>query len=151
MAPHSSIFAWKIPWMEEPGGLQSMGSLESDTTERLHFTSLHTASAAAKSLQLCLILCDPIDGSPPGSPVPGILQARTLLLCKWYASSCTYSLNATVRTRHGTMNWFQIGKGVCQDCILSPHLFNLYTDYIMWKCQGEGSISWNQDCQEKYQ
>ena len=35
-------------------------------------------SAAAKSLQLCLTLCDPIDGSPPGSPVPGILQARTL-------------------------------------------------------------------------
>ena len=37
MAPHSSTLAWKIPWMEEPGGLQSMGSLESDTTERLHF------------------------------------------------------------------------------------------------------------------
>ena len=37
MASHSSTFAWKIPWMEEPGGLQSMGSLESDTTERLHF------------------------------------------------------------------------------------------------------------------
>ena len=35
-------------------------------------------SAAAKSLQSCLTLCDPIDGSPPGSPVPGILQARTL-------------------------------------------------------------------------
>ena len=34
--------------------------------------------AAAKSLQSCLTLCDPIDGSPPGSPVPGILQARTL-------------------------------------------------------------------------
>ena len=37
MAPHSSTLAWKIPWAEEPGGLQSMGSLESDTTERLHF------------------------------------------------------------------------------------------------------------------
>ena len=37
MAPHSSTFAWKIPWMEEPGGLQSMGSLQSDPTERLHF------------------------------------------------------------------------------------------------------------------
>ena len=36
MAPHSSTFAWKIPWTEEPGRLQSMGSLESDTTERLH-------------------------------------------------------------------------------------------------------------------
>ena len=37
MAPHSSTLAWKIPWTEEAGGLQSMGSLESDTTERLHF------------------------------------------------------------------------------------------------------------------
>ena len=37
----------------------------------------HAAAAAAKSLQLCPTLCDPIGGSPPGSPVPGILQART--------------------------------------------------------------------------
>ena len=37
MVPHSSTLAWKIPWMEEPGGLQSMGSQESDTTEQLHF------------------------------------------------------------------------------------------------------------------
>ena len=36
MATHSSILAWKIPWMEEPGRLQSMGRKESDTTERLH-------------------------------------------------------------------------------------------------------------------
>ena len=39
---------------------------------------LFAAAAAAKLLQLCPTLCDPIDGSPPGSPVPGILQARTL-------------------------------------------------------------------------
>jgi len=37
MAPHSSTLAWKIPWTREPGRLQFMGSLESDTTERLHF------------------------------------------------------------------------------------------------------------------
>ena len=43
-----------------------------------------TAAAAAKSLQSCLTLCDPIDGSPPGFPVPGILQARTL---EWVAIS----------------------------------------------------------------
>ena len=41
-------------------------------------------TAAAKSLQLCLTLCDPIEGSPPGSPIPGILQARTL---EWVAMS----------------------------------------------------------------
>ena len=38
---------------------------------------------------------------------------------------------ATVRTGHGTTDWFQLGKGVCQGCILSPCLFNLYTEYIM--------------------
>ena len=42
------------------------------------------AAAAAKSLQSCPTLCDPVDGSPPGSPVPGILQARTL---EWVATS----------------------------------------------------------------
>ena len=42
------------------------------------------ATAAAKSLQSCLTLCDPIDRSPPGSPIPGILQARTL---EWVAIS----------------------------------------------------------------
>ena len=41
-------------------------------------TEQQTAADAAKSLQSCPTLCDPIDGSPPGSPVPGILQARTL-------------------------------------------------------------------------
>ena len=45
----------------------------------------YTAAAAAKLLQSCLTLCDPIDGSPPGSPVPGILQARRTL--EWVAIS----------------------------------------------------------------
>ena len=45
---------------------------------------MHRDAAAAKSLQSCPTLCDPIDGSPPGSPVPGILQARTL---EWAAIS----------------------------------------------------------------
>ena len=44
------------------------------------------ATAAAKSLQSCPTLCDPIDGSPPGSPAPGVLQARTL---EWVAISFT--------------------------------------------------------------
>ena len=45
---------------------------------------IYIAAAAAKSLQSCPTLCDPIDGSPPGSPAPGILQARTL---EWVAIS----------------------------------------------------------------
>ena len=95
-------------------GYSLWGRKESDTTERLHFhfqefpgglvvrtwcfhccglgsvPGLGTkilqalAAAAAKSLQSCPTLCDPIDGSPPGSSVPGILQARTL---EWVAIS----------------------------------------------------------------
>ena len=82
MATHSSILAWKIPWTEEPGGLQSMG-LQRVSHERAHIHAA-AAAAAAKSLQSCPTLCDPIDGSPPGSPVPGILQARVL---EWVAIS----------------------------------------------------------------
>ena len=50
------------------------------------------------------------------------------------------------RTVHGTTDWFQIGKGVCQGCVLSPCLFNLYEKHLVGV-----STSWNQDCQEKYQ
>ena len=48
------------------------------------FNNQGYAAAASKSLQLCPTLCDPIDGNPPGSPIPGILQARTL---EWVAIS----------------------------------------------------------------
>ena len=56
----------------------------------------------------------------------------------------------TVRTGHGTTDWFQIGKGVHQGCIWSPCLFNLYAEYSM-RNAGLEETSWNQDCQEKYQ
>ena len=58
---------------------------------------------------------------------------------------------ATFRTGHGTTDWFQIGKGGSQGCILSPCLFNLYGEYIMRNSGLGRSTSWNQDCQEKYQ
>ena len=57
----------------------------------------------------------------------------------------------TVRTGHGTTDWFQIGKGVRQGCILSPCLFNLYAEYIKRNAGLEEATSWNQDFQEKYQ
>ena len=56
----------------------------------------------------------------------GIPDHLTCLLRNLYAGQ-----EATVRTGHGTTDWFQIGKGVCQGCILSPRLFNLYAEYIM--------------------
>ena len=54
------------------------------------------AAAAAKSLQSCPTLCDPIDGSPPGSPVPGILQARTL---EWVAISFSNACKWKVKVK----------------------------------------------------
>ena len=54
---------------------------------------------------------------------------------------------ATVRTGHGTTDWFQIRKGVCQGCILSPCLFNLYEEYIM----RNAGLDEAQDYQEKYE
>ena len=56
----------------------------------------------------------------------GIPDHLTCLLRNLYAGQ-----EETVRTRHGTTDWFQIRKGVCQGCILSPCLFNLYAEYIM--------------------
>ena len=103
-----SLYAMRETWVRSPGQEDSLGrkwqptpvllpekfhgwrSLvgyspwvgeESDMTEQLHW---FTAAAAATSLQSCPTLCDPREGSPPGSPVPGILQARTL---EWVAIS----------------------------------------------------------------
>ena len=58
--------------------------------------------------------------------VMGIPDHLTCLLRNLYAGQ-----EATIRTGHGTTDWFQIGKGVCQGCILSTYLFNFYAEYIM--------------------
>ena len=73
----------------------------------------------------------------------GIPDNLTFLLRILYAGQ-----EATVRTGHETTDRFQIGKGVCQGCILSPCLFNFYAEYIMRRWAGR-STSWNQDCWEK--
>ena len=57
----------------------------------------------------------------------GIPDHLTCLLRNLYAGQ-----EATVTTGHGTMDWFKIGNGIWQGCILSPCLFNLYAEYIMW-------------------
>ena len=62
----------------------------------------HTAAAAAKSLQSCPTLCDPIDGSPPGSPVPGILRARTL---EWVAISFSNAWKWKVKVKSLSRVW----------------------------------------------
>ena len=70
--PHSSTLAWKIPWTEEPGRLQSMGSLESDTTERLHFHFPLSCTGEGNGNPLqCSCLENPRDGEPGGLPSMG--------------------------------------------------------------------------------
>ena len=56
-------------------------------------------------------------------------------------SSLYAGQEATVRTGHGTADWFQIGKGVHQGCILSPCLFNLYAEYIMQNARLDESLA----------
>ena len=168
MAPHPSTLAWKLPWTEEPGRLQSMGSQrvrhdwvtslslfifmhwrrkwqptpaflpgESQGRRRLPSTgsqsrtrlkrlshlcifnievglwfdwALHclmqitvmAAAAATKLLQSCLTLCDPGDSSPSGSPIPGILQARTL---EWVAISFSNAWKWRVKVKSLSRVW----------------------------------------------
>ena len=75
----------------------------------------------------------------------GIPDHLTCLLRNLYAGQ-----EATVRTGHGTPDWFQIGKGERQGCILLPCLFNLYAEYIMRNTALEEAQA-GQDCQKKYQ
>ena len=74
----------------------------------------------------------------------GIPDDLTYLLRNLYEGQ-----EAIVTTGHGTTDWFQIGKGVCQGCILSPCLFICRVHHE--KCWAGECTSWNQDCQEKYQ
>ena len=73
MAPHSSTLAWKIPWTEEPGKLQSMGSEESDTTEQLHFHfSLSGIGEGNGNPLQCSCLENPRDGGAWWAAIYGV-------------------------------------------------------------------------------
>ena len=80
MAPHSSTFAWKILWTEEPGRLQSKGSLESDMTEQLHFHfSLSCIGEGNGNLLQCPCLENPRDVEAWWAAVYGVAQNQTRL------------------------------------------------------------------------
>ena len=80
MATHSSTFAWKIPWTEEPGGLQSMRSLGTDMTERLHFPfSLSCIGEGNGNLLQCSCLENPRDRGAWWAAVYGVTQSQTRL------------------------------------------------------------------------
>ena len=80
MIPHSNTLAWKIPWTEEPGRLQSMGLLNSDTTERLHFHfSLSCIGEGNGNPLQCSCLENPRDGEAWWAAIYGVAQSRTRL------------------------------------------------------------------------
>ena len=96
MAPHSSTLAWKIPWMEEPGGLQSMGSLRVSTTEQLHFHfSLSCIGEGNGSPLQCSCLENPRDWGAWWAAVYGVVQSWTRL--KQLSSSSSIALHSCIQ------------------------------------------------------
>ena len=130
LAIHSSTIAWKIPWTEELGRLQSMGS---QRVRHDWATSLSHSQLFQKRVSRYLLKKDHVSNLLSQLNMLPIwsTDASGLLL----AISCTIFLHvgqeATVRTRLGTTDSFNIGKGVCQGCVLSLCLFNLKAEYIM--------------------
>ena len=109
MAIHSSTLVWKIPWIEEPGGLRSMGSLQLGTTERLHFHfSLSGIGEGNGNPLWCSCLENPRDGGAGWASVYGVAQSRTRLKqlssCSSSVTNCAGSLNVEDRGRRSQSN-----------------------------------------------
>ena len=98
MATHSSTLAWKIPRVEEPGGLQSMGSLKLDTTERVHFHfSLSCTGEGNGNPLQCSCLENPRDGGACWAAIYGVTQSWTQL--KQLSNSSSSRGRSYIRTR----------------------------------------------------
>ena len=134
MATHSSVLSWRILGTGEPSGQPSMGSQSQTGLKR--FSSSSRGSLKKQELQKSIYFCfigytkafDCVHHNKLWKTLKemGIPGHLTCCLRNLYAGQ-----EATVRTGHGTMEWFQIGKGVHQGCILSPCLFNLDASYKM--------------------
>ena len=109
MAPHSSTLAWKILWMAEPGGLQSMGLLRVGTTEQLHFHfSLSCIGEGNGNPLPCSCLENPRDRAAWQAALYGVAQSRTWL--KRLSSSSSSSRFVIVflpRSKHLLISWLQ--------------------------------------------
>ena len=130
-----------------PNFLEEISSL-SHSIVFLYFFALITEEGFLISPCYSLELCIQMDIFLYGGRIlkeMGIPDHLTCLLRNLYAGQ-----EATVRTGHGTTNWFQIGKGVHQGYIFSPCLFNLYAEYII-RNAGLDEAQTDQDCWEKYQ
>ena len=114
------VFTLVLEKAEEPEVKLPTSAGSSNKQESSRKTSISALLTMSKPLTVWITINWKI---PKEMDIPDHL---TCLLRNLYAGQ-----EATVRTGHGTTDWFQIGKGVCQACILSPCLFNLYAEYIM--------------------
>ena len=127
MAPHSSTIAWKIPWTEEPGRLQSMRSQELDTNERLHFHfSLSCIGEGNGNPLPCSCLENPRDGGAWWAAVCAVTQSRTRL--KRLRAAVSLSLVCTLLCRDSFTQYI--------DCEIYP-LFVLWIFIVIavWRLQ----------------
>ena len=122
MATHCSTMPGKFHGQRIQVGYRPWRHKESDMTEQLHFTFalLTTPKPLAVWITTNWKILQEM----------GIPENLACLLGNLYVSQ-----KGTLRTGHGTTDWFQIGKGICQGCILSPCLFDLYAEYIMWNAR----------------
>ena len=127
MAPHSSTFAWKIPWTEKPGGLQSMGLLELDTTERLHCHFLLSCIGEGNGNPLqCSCLENPRDGKAWWAAVYEVAQSRTRLKRLSSSSSSMIPLPFTL------LFWVGVYKPFL--CFLSREDPLAFVEELVWWC-----------------
>ena len=107
MATHSSILTWRIPWMEEPGELQSMGSIESDTTEQLHFRFSLSCIGEGNGNPLVFLPGESQGREAWWAAVYEVAQSRTRL--KQLSSSSIHNIKCTILiTLKYTMQWCEV-------------------------------------------
>ena len=144
MASHSSTLAWRIPWMGEPGGLQSMGSLR-DTTERLHFHfSLSCIGEGNGNPLQCSCLENPRGRGAWWADIYGVAQSRTRL--KWLSSSS--SMITCIHYYRYHREWFHCPKNpLCPpihpsltQSLATPDLFYCLHSFDFSKCHIIGVI-----------
>ena len=120
-----STFAWKIPWTEKPGRLQSIGSLESDTTEQLHFHfSLSCTGEGNGNPLQCSCLENPRDGGAWWAAVYGIAQSRTRLK-RLKRSDCFFLRKTLWET-----NWKHLSYRMFQS-FTHPSIFLLFVYFFI--------------------
>ena len=150
MAPHSSTLAWKIPWTEEPGRLQSMGSLRSDTTEQLHFHfSLSCIGEGNGNPLQCSCLENRRDGGAWWAAIYGVTQSWTWLKRlssnrAYIANNKYWSLGAELVAGKGIVEmtlfcsflWLEYYSIVCilLPCLLYP--FRCWWTFRLLPCLG---------------